>query len=248
MMSPLFTLVPALYAIALRHELFAPQPLITAGASCGSCGLALDTTGTHYMMHRVHGWPAKPELVPLSPYRSPPGGVCHGSVGLSPLHHQVRGRGWGRPLLTQPPPAPTLPCLTTTGRVATCSSMSPWLRRSPVATSSGRLWMPALLPLSVAERDKFASYGNVGPHRVIPFVLEEFGAMGPAHARQRSFSTSAASAVKTASTSRVRPAAPWSARTWSSYWRQRLSLALTRTVADVLFRRTRADFVATHAV
>ena len=41
--------------------------------------------------------------------------------------------------------------------------------------------------------------------------------------------------------------APWSARTWSSYWRQRLSLALTQAIADMLFRRTRADFLAAHA-
>eukprot|EP00899_Mesostigma_viride_P017464 jgi/Mesvir1/25719/Mv26002-RA.1 len=52
---------------------------------------------------RTYGWPAEPELVPLSPYRSPPGGVYLGSVSLSLLHHHVRGRGWGRPLFPQPP-------------------------------------------------------------------------------------------------------------------------------------------------
>eukprot|EP00899_Mesostigma_viride_P019568 jgi/Mesvir1/27612/Mv07346-RA.1 len=57
----------------------------------------------------------------------------------------------------------------------------------------------------MAEHDKFASYGNVGPHRVIPFVLEEFGAMGPKTVSGVFPRDCAASAVKTASTSRVRP-------------------------------------------
>eukprot|EP00899_Mesostigma_viride_P021457 jgi/Mesvir1/29312/Mv01570-RA.1 len=30
-----------------------------------------------------------------------------------------------------------------------------------------------------AERAKLLAYGDVGHHRVVPFVLEEFGAMGP---------------------------------------------------------------------
>eukprot|EP00899_Mesostigma_viride_P015304 jgi/Mesvir1/23775/Mv25224-RA.1 len=83
------------------------------------------------------------------------------------------------PPSTHPTTALTLPCLTATGRVATCSSMSPWLGRSPVATSSGRLWMPALLPLwlSATSVPPTAMWGPTG--RVIPFVLEEFGAMGP---------------------------------------------------------------------
>eukprot|EP00974_Lingulodinium_polyedra_P066078 6393340-Lingulodinium_polyedra.AAC.1 len=105
------------------------------------------------------------------------------------------------PPSTHPTTAPTLPCLTTTGRVATCSSMSPWLGRFPVATSSGRLWMPALLPLwlSATSLPPTAMWGPTGSS---PLSLRSSGPWAP---RQRSFSTSAASAVKTASTSRVRP-------------------------------------------
>eukprot|EP00899_Mesostigma_viride_P024175 jgi/Mesvir1/4942/Mv04567-RA.1 len=75
-------------------------------------------------------------------------------------------------------------------------------------------------------------------HRVVPFVLEEFGAMGPL--------TSAffkeCCRLREDRLDLEGQRAPWSARTWTSYWRQRLSVALTRSMADIMLRRTRADF------
>eukprot|EP00899_Mesostigma_viride_P017494 jgi/Mesvir1/25746/Mv01927-RA.1 len=89
-----------------------------------------------------------------------------------------------------------------------------------------------------AERAKLLAYGNVGHHRVVPFVLEEFGAMGPL--------TSAffkeCCRLREDRLDLEGQRAPWSARTWTSYWRQRLSVALTRAMADIMLRRTRADF------
>eukprot|EP00899_Mesostigma_viride_P022595 jgi/Mesvir1/351/Mv21743-RA.1 len=89
-----------------------------------------------------------------------------------------------------------------------------------------------------AERAKLLAYGDVGHHRVVPFVLEEFGAMGPL--------TSAffkeCCRLQEDRLDLEGQRAPWSARTWTSYWRQRLSVALTRAMADIMLRRTRADF------
>eukprot|EP00899_Mesostigma_viride_P003353 jgi/Mesvir1/13018/Mv06017-RA.1 len=89
-----------------------------------------------------------------------------------------------------------------------------------------------------AERTKLLAYGDVGHHRVVPFVLEEFGAMGPL--------TSAffkeCCRLREDRLDLEGQRAPWSARTWTSYWRQRLSVALTRAMADIMLRRTRADF------
>eukprot|EP00899_Mesostigma_viride_P007428 jgi/Mesvir1/16687/Mv15084-RA.1 len=89
-----------------------------------------------------------------------------------------------------------------------------------------------------AERAKLLAYGDVGHHRVVPFVLEEFGAMGPL--------TSAffkeCCRLREDRLDLEGQRAPWSARTWTSYWRQRLSVALTRAMADIMLRRTRADF------
>eukprot|EP00899_Mesostigma_viride_P005334 jgi/Mesvir1/14801/Mv05439-RA.1 len=48
-MAPPFALAPSHYSVALRHQLFAPQPLVPAGRPCGSCGQPLDPTGTHYL-------------------------------------------------------------------------------------------------------------------------------------------------------------------------------------------------------
>ena len=91
-----------------------------------------------------------------------------------------------------------------------------------------------------AERDKLRRYGDVGHHRVVPFVLEEFGAMGPLTASFFKECCRLREDRLDLEGHRV----PWSARTWTSYWRQRLSLAMTRAIADILLRRTRADFAA----
>eukprot|EP00899_Mesostigma_viride_P027467 jgi/Mesvir1/7905/Mv11836-RA.1 len=239
-MSPLFTLVPALYAIALRHQLFAPQPLITAGASCGSCGLALDTTGTHYIAcmggQQNQNWFLYLHTALLRV-------VCAMVRSVFP-HSTIKCEDAdGAALYSPNHRRPDITVLDYDGQG--CHLL---IDVSVARPLSGRHILRAAVDAgaaaAVAERDKFASYGNVGPHRVIPFVLEEFGAMGPKTAEffheccQR----------REDRLDLEGQTAPWSARTWSSYWRQRLSLALTRTVADVLFRRTRADFVATHAV
>eukprot|EP00899_Mesostigma_viride_P022748 jgi/Mesvir1/3658/Mv14950-RA.1 len=88
-----------------------------------------------------------------------------------------------------------------------------------------------------AERAKLLAYGDVGHHRVVPFVLEEFGAMGPL--------TSAffkeCCRLREDRLDLEGQRAPWSARTWTSYWRQRLSVALTRAMADIMLRRYTAD-------
>ncbi len=93
---------------------------------------------------------------------------------------------------------------------------------------------------TLVEHDKATIYGPVGHHRLIPFVLEEYGAMG---SRTAAFFHECCQ-LREDRLDLEGQSAPWSARTWSAYWRQRLSLALTRGVADLLFRRTRADFVA----
>eukprot|EP00899_Mesostigma_viride_P009656 jgi/Mesvir1/18692/Mv25672-RA.1 len=196
-MHPLFTLVPALYAIALRHQLFAPQPLITAGASCGSCGLALDTTGTHYIV--CMGMASRTRSgssisIPLS------SGWCVLRFGRSFPTPASSARTRMRPPSIPPTTSPTLPCWTMIGRVATCSLMSPWLGRFPVATSSGRLLMPALLPLwpSTASLPPTAMWGPMGSS-------PKFRSSRPWAPRRLSFFMSAVSGGKTASTSRVSP-------------------------------------------
>eukprot|EP00899_Mesostigma_viride_P022498 jgi/Mesvir1/3432/Mv11930-RA.1 len=119
----------ALYA----GMLFAPQPLITAGAPCGSCGLALDTTGTHYIACM--------------------GGQQNQNWFLYLHAALLRRRGY----------------LLIDVSVARLLSGRHILRAAVDAGAAA----------AVAERDKFASYGNVGPHRVIPFVLEEPQGHGP---------------------------------------------------------------------
>eukprot|EP00899_Mesostigma_viride_P026275 jgi/Mesvir1/6832/Mv09013-RA.1 len=88
----------------------------------------------------------------------------------------------------------------------------------PVSSSlSGpdtRTWMDhAGYTADRAERAKLLAYGDVGQHRVVPFVLEEFGAMGPL--------TSAffkeCCRLREDRLDLEGQRAPWSARTWTSY-------------------------------
>eukprot|EP00899_Mesostigma_viride_P019162 jgi/Mesvir1/27247/Mv07088-RA.1 len=82
---------------------------------------------------------------------------------------------------------------------------------------SGRHILRAAVDAGAAAAEADASAPSLpptamwGPTGSSPLSLRSSGPWAP---RQRSFSTSAASAVKTASTSRVRPA-PWSARTYA---------------------------------
>jgi len=103
------------------------------------------------------------------------------------------------------------------------------------------VWPQQILARAAAaavESAKVLAYGDVGQHRVVPFVLEEFGLMGPA--TKRFF----------ADCTRIRGdrldvegrSATWSARSWSSFWQQRLCLALTRGIVDCMLRRAQADF------
>eukprot|EP00899_Mesostigma_viride_P020075 jgi/Mesvir1/28069/Mv04662-RA.1 len=167
------------YSVALRHQLFAPQPLVPAGRPCG-CGWRCLLFPNH-----------RPDIVVLD------------------------FEGGGRHLLID-------------------VSVARPLALSHVAGAS----LTAGYTADRAERAKLLAYGDVGHHRVVPFVLEEFGAMGPL--------TSAffkeCCRLREDRLDLEGQRAPWSARTWTSYWRQRLSVALTRAMADIMLRRTRADF------
>eukprot|EP00899_Mesostigma_viride_P022928 jgi/Mesvir1/381/Mv11276-RA.1 len=107
------------------------------------------------------------------------------------------------------------------------------LALSPVAGAS----LTAGHTADRAERAKLLAYGDVGHHRVVPFVLEEFGAMGMTSAFFKECCR-----LREDRLDLEGQRAPWSARTWTSYWRQRLSVALTRAMADIMLRRTRAGF------
>eukprot|EP00899_Mesostigma_viride_P012530 jgi/Mesvir1/21278/Mv25978-RA.1 len=113
------------------------------------------------------------ELVPLSPYRSPNGWCVPWFGCFFPTPPSSVRMRMGPPSIP-PTTGPTLPCWTTMGRVATCSLISPWLGRFPVATSSGRLLMPALLPLwpSATSLPPTAMWG---PNRSSPLSLRSAG-------------------------------------------------------------------------
>eukprot|EP00899_Mesostigma_viride_P025165 jgi/Mesvir1/5833/Mv00628-RA.1 len=217
----------------LRHQLFAPQPLVPAGRPCGSCGQPLDPTGTHYLacmggqqnqnwylyLHTVLLTVVLAMIRSVFPHANIRSEDADGAAFYSPNHRPdivvLDFEGGGRHLLID-------------------VSVARPLALSHVAGAS----LTAGYTADRAERAKLLAYGDVGHHRVVPFVLEEFGAMGPL--------TSAffkeCCRLREDRLDLEGQRAPWSARTWTSYWRQRLSVALTRAMADIMLRRTRADF------
>lgn len=232
-MAPPFALAPSHYSVALRHQLFAPQPLVPAGRPCGSCGQPLDPTGTHYLacmggqqnqnwylyLHTVLLTVVLAMIRSVFPHANIRSEDADGAAFYSPNHRPdivvLDFEGGGRHLLID-------------------VSVARPLALSHVAGAS----LTAGYTADRAERAKLLAYGDVGHHRVVPFVLEEFGAMGPL--------TSAffkeCCRLREDRLDLEGQRAPWSARTWTSYWRQRLSVALTRAMADIMLRRTRADF------
>jgi hypothetical protein len=168
---PIFALTSEQYQVAVRHLLKAPQPVVGAVVTCGGCGEAVDPEGLHYISCRGgHSWYIAVhnaiELVVCQMLRSvyPSGRVVmedrQGARVYSPHHcpdvtvFNHDGRGYN--LLVD-----TRILRPLTSRYVHLAGERPGAAAE------------------VVELEKVRVYGDVGQHRVVPFVLEEWGLMGP---------------------------------------------------------------------
>lgn len=229
-----FRLGAAHYQCAVRHLLLAPQPAVAAIQRCGGCGGAVDPCGLHYIScrggYRAGNWftyvhnalleVVKQMLRSVFPTANIIVEDAVGAAFYSPRHRPditvLDYDGSGTHLLVD------------------VSVLRPLCQHHlrAAAAEPGRA-------AAAAEAAKIAVYGDVGQHRMVPFVMEEFGLLGPATSR---FFMECVRARRDRLDLEGR-LATWSARSWSSFWRQRLSITLARALADTMIRRAQADYV-----
>ena len=103
----------------------------------------------------------------------------------------------------------------------------------------GRASRERLYAATKREADKLTAYGDLGPHQLVTFAIESFGALGPgarglvdkcARIRQDRLGQEAATAS-------------WSTRTFRSYWLQRFAVCLQRMIGRGIESRALADWV-----
>jgi hypothetical protein len=232
-MHPVYMIEPALFPVCVRHHLRAVQPLVHAITRCGDCGRQVDNRALHYMLCRggsrsgncfssIHDALAqvlRDMLRSVYPRRSILVEDVVGATMYSPNHrpditvmdHDSRG----------------VHLLCDVSIVRPCSD-----------THADRASSNPGGAAAYVESQKLAIFGDVGPHRVVPLVFEEYGHMGPSTAKF--FSDCVQLRVDRLDVESS--LATWSASSWSSHWRQRISVALVRRIADTIIRRAQGDY------
>ena len=85
---------------------------------------------------------------------------------------------------------------------------------------------------------KHRVYGDLGDHRVIPFVIETFGACGP----EATEFFEQCCAARRHRLGQEADTATWSTRTLGEYWRQRLEVAFLQTYGRGIQSRGARDW------
>ena len=243
--SALFTLEPNIFQTAVRFHLREVQPVVLPVSACGSCGRPMDAQACHYVHCRggvgvgggnyfssVHDALLRDVAEMLRSVYSR-GRVTTedyvGSMSYSPLHRpdvtiEDTG-GFGVHTLVE----------FTVFRATAASNVRPAARpgrdgavvRAPVGEG-----------LAIRQEARRAQYGDVSPHRLLVFGLDEYGMLS-ADARLLLRQCVVAREDRLDLEGRL---ATWSCRSFSSFWRQRLSVAIARRLAFVILMRARRDY------
>ena len=81
-------------------------------------------------------------------------------------------------------------------------------------------------------------YGNVAPHRLVVFAIDEYGMLSP-DARWLLQQCVTMREDRLDVEGRL---STWSCRTFSSFWRQRLSVTLARRRSTIVLTRAQRDY------
>jgi hypothetical protein len=243
--NALFTLTPPVFQAAVRFHLRETQPVVLPLTSCGSCGRPLDDAASHYIHCRggsgvgggnyfssVHDAMLR-EVVEMLRSVYSRGRVMAedfvGSMSYSPLHRPdatiADTGGFGVHTLIE----------LTVFRGSAAANVRP-------AARSGRGGQVVRAPvgeaLAARQERRRAEYGDVGQHRLLVFALDEYGALSPdAERLMRECIVAREDRLDLEGN-----LSTWSCRTFSSFWRQRLSVALVRRLASVILLRAQRDY------
>jgi hypothetical protein len=241
----LFTLTPAIFQTAVRFRLRETQPVALPVRACGGCGLQLDDEACHYIHCRggsgigggnyftsVHDAMLR-EVVDMLRTVHPRSRVVAedyvGAMSYSPLHRPdvtiMDAGGYGVHTLVE----------LTVFRATAVSNVRPAARMGPGGTM---VRTPVGESLAARQEARRAGYGEVGPHRLLVFAVDEYGMLSRDAERllrecivTREDRLDVEGRLST-----------WSCRTFSSFWRQRLSITLVRRLASVILLRAQRDY------
>jgi hypothetical protein len=242
--SALFTLPPAIFQTAVRFRLREAQPVALPVTRC-SCGHALDEAATHYIHCRgapgvgggnfftsIHDAMLR-EVANMLRTVYPRGQVVSedyvGAMSYSPLHRPdvtiLDAGGFGVHTLVE----------LTVFRATAAANVRSSTRMGP----GGRLVHGTIgAALAARQETRRAGYGDLGQHRLLVFALDEYGMM----------SRDALTLLRECITVREDRLdvegrhSTWACRTFSSFWKQRLSVTLARRLACVILLRAQGDY------
>jgi len=229
-----FTMGPAVFQAAVRYRLREPQPVALSVPMCGGCGAEVDPEATHYVS-------------------------CHGVSGrgnhVAAMHHVVVWTlmsmlravyGTARVLIEDaagaarysPSHRPDITILDTDGlgshtlvEVTVFRPAAPtyhrWGARRPVGGD-----------LLARQERRRREYGDVRPHRLVVFALADYGMLSPDASRLlRECIVARADRLDVED-----GLATWACRSFSSFWRQRLSVVLATGIAECVLRQAQRDW------
>jgi hypothetical protein len=226
---------PAVFQTAVRYRLREVQPVVHSVSMCGGCGRDVDREGTHYV-------------------------CCTGYAGCSShataLHHALVWAlagmlravyGTGRVLLEDaagahhysPRHRPDITILDTDGTGAhTLVEFTVFRPAAPSVHQRSRARRAVGSDLLARQERRRAEYGDLGPHRLVVFAVADYGMLSPdARALFRSCVEARSDRLDVEGDE-----ATWACRSFSSFWRQRLSVVLASSVAQCILRQAQRDW------
>ena len=229
--------IPAFYQFVVPHDagvaalslqLGLPQPSLRGVRTC-ICGANIDPLGYHYLTCDHRGFT-------ISRHHGLRDTVCEmlktvydpASVHKEPIHHHSYS----------PLHKPDVVVRNFDGRgnflVVDTSVAFPCAPTYVDNAARTRLYAAKL-----HEAAKIGAYGNMGSNELVPFAVETFGALGPA-------ARALLSRCSRIRRNRLGPEAAestWSARSFTSYWSQRLAVCLQVDLGRGICARAADDYV-----
>ena len=231
-----FEMGPAVFQTAVRYRLREAQPVVQAVPICGGCGGDVDPEATHYVRCR---------------------GVSGGGGQMTALHHSLvwtlvgmlrAVHGVGRVLVEDragaphysPSHRPDITVLDTDGVGAHTLVEVTVFRPAAPTYQRGRARRPVGADiLALQERRRRVDYSGLsGPHRLVVFALADYGMLSPDASQ-----LFRACAVERGDRLDVEgDLSTWACRSFTAFWRQRLSVVLATGLAESVLRQAQRDW------
>ena len=229
-----FEMGPAVFQTAVRYRLREVQPVVQTVPMCGGCGRDVDPEATHYV-------------------------CCHGVSGrgnhTTALHHSLvwtlvgmlrAVHGTARVLVEDmagaphysPAHRPDITVLDTDG-VGSHTLIEVTVFRPAAPTyQRHRARRPVGADLLARQERRRVDYGDLRPHRLVVFALADYGMLSPDASQ-----LIRACAVERGDRLDVESdLATWACRSFTAFWKQRLSVVLATGVAECVLRQAQRDW------